>query len=321
MPRTNPFPVAPQTCQPPRQQARARLRDRRHRVLAAAFAGLLAATPAPALAQKAYPSAERAADALVDAIATNDPAGLKSVLGPDFRAFIPLDGVRRSEVYAFLGAWAQQHTIVPAGDRRAHLSVGPGGWTLPIPIVQGPSGWRFDTRAGADEIRTRRIGRNELDVMNVARAYYDAQREYATLDRNGDGVLEYAQRFVSSPGRKDGLYWPTGAGEPLSPMGPATAETGPDNAYHGYRYAILTGQGKDAPGGAYPYVVGGRMIGGFGLIAWPVGYGETGVMTFMVNHRGDVYQKDLGPATDGAARATRQFNPDPGWQKVTPAGK
>jgi len=321
MPRTNPSRVGPQTRERPHEQARKRLRDGRCALRAAALAGLLAATSAPALAQKAYPSAERAADALVEAIATNDDAGLKSVLGPDFGRFIPLDGVRRADVYTFLGAWAQQHRIVPAGDRRAHLSVGPGGWTLPIPIVQGPSGWRFDTRAGADEIRTRRIGRNELDVMNVARAYYDAQREYAALDRNGDGVLEYAQRFVSSPGRKDGLYWPTGAGEPLSPMGPATAETGPDNAYHGYRYAILTGQGKDAPGGAYPYVVGGRMIGGFGLIAWPVRYGDTGVMTFVVNHRGDVYQKDLGPGTDGAARATRQFNPDPSWQKVTPAGK
>jgi hypothetical protein len=189
--------------------------------------------------------------------------------------------------------------------------------------VKTGQGWRFDTKAGAEEMRLRRIGRNELAVMQVMLAIYDAEKEYARVDRNRDGVLQYAAKFTSSPGKQDGLYWPTKANEPQSPLGPAvvaarTAGGGSDAGYYGYRYKLLTGQGKNAPGGAYDYTVRGRMIGGFAAVAWPVKYGDTGVMTFMVSHDGVVYEKDLGPDTAARAAAITRFDPDSSWQKVDP---
>ncbi|MGH8680782.1 MAG: DUF2950 family protein, partial [Burkholderiales bacterium] len=191
------------------------------------------------------------------------------------------------------------------------------------PIVKTAQGWQFDTRAGAEEMRIRRIGRNELAVEQVMLAIYDAQKDYARQDRRGDGVLQYAARFTSSPGKRDGLYWPTKAGEAPSPLGPAvaaarTAGGGGDAGYYGYRYKLLTGQGKNAPGGAYDYVANGRMIGGFAAAAWPVRYGDTGVMTFIVSHDGVVYEKDLGPETAARASAMTRFDPDSSWRKVEP---
>jgi hypothetical protein len=246
---------------------------------------------------------------------------LKALLGADFRTLIPPVG---AEVrYRFLAAWAKSHTIKPEGDARAEIAVGSDGWTLPIPIVKTAGGWRFDTRAGADEIRIRRIGHNERSVMQVMLAIFDAEKEYATKDRNGDGVLEYASRIMSSRGKQDGLYWPTKAGEPPSPLGEEVAAAraaggNRETGYYGYRYKLLTAQGKSAPGGAYDYMVRGRMIGGFAAVAWPVKYGDTGVMTFIVSHDGVVYEKDLGPRTATLASGMTRFDPDSTWQKVDP---
>jgi hypothetical protein len=288
--------------------------------VAAAVALLVAWTP-PALAQKAFPSPEAAMNAFGDAIATSDEDALKALLGPDFRTIIPPVGAEAR--YRFLAAWAKSHAIKPDGDARAHVAVGNDGWTLPIPILRTAQGWRFDTRAGADEMRVRRIGRNELAVMQVLLAIYDAEKEYARQDRNGDGLLEYAAKFTSSPGKRDGLYWPTKQGEPQSPLGPAVAAAraaggSSEAGYYGYRYKLLTGQGKNASGGAYDYTARGRMIGGFAAVAWPAKYGDTGIMTFMVSHDGVVYEKDLGPDTAARAAAITRFDPDSSWQKVDP---
>ena len=280
----------------------------------------LVGLPAAHAQQKTFVAPEQAMDAFGDAVARSDQDAMKDLLGADYRALIPPVGAEIR--YRFLEAWAKSHAIKLEGDDRALVAVGDDGWTLPIPIVKGVRGWRFDTRAGADEIRVRRIGRNERAVMQVMLAIYDAQREYAVNDRNGNGLREYAAKFQSAPGRRDGLYWPSKAGEAESPLGPAVAAAraagGGANGYYGYRYRILTGQGKSAPGGAYSYLVRGRMLGGFAVLAWPARYGETGVMTFMVSHDGVLYEKDLGPGTASRASAIQRFDPDASWQKVQP---
>jgi len=271
--------------------------------------------------QKSFSTPDAAMNAFGDAVARSDEDEMKSLLGADFRSLIPPAG---AEVrYRFLENWAKSHAVKAEGDSKAVIAVGTDGWTLPIPIVKSAQGWRFDTRAGADEIRIRRIGRNERAVMKVMLAIYDAQREYAAKDRNGDGVLEYAGKFKSARGKHDGLYWPTKAGEPERPLGPALADAraaggNRTTGYYGYRYKILKSQGKDAPGGAFDYVAHGRMIGGFAVIAWPARYGQTGVMTFIVNHDGAVYEKDLGPQTQTRAVAIKRFDPDASWLKVQP---
>lgn len=300
------------------------MRTNQYRIRFAAFAAALAFAiawlPAGA-AQKNFATPEAAMNAFGDAVARSDEDEMKSLLGADFRTLIPPAGAEIR--YRFLANWAKHHAIKPEGDAKALIAVGNDGWTLPIPIVKTTQGWRFDTRAGADEIRVRRIGRDERAVMKVMLAIYDAQKDYATVDRNGDGVLEYAAKFRSARGKHDGLYWPTKAGEHESPLGPAVAEARAAGAsratgYYGYHYKILKSQGKNAPGGAFDYVVRGRMIGGFAVVAWPVRYGETGVMTFIVNHDGVVYEKDLGPQTQTRARAITRFDPDASWQKVQP---
>ena len=287
---------------------------------AAALVAALALVCAPSFAQQAYPTAEAAAEAFTDAVARSDAEALRTVLGADWKRFIPTVDVDQDDVYAFLAAWAKSHKIVPEGDAKAMLAVGEQGWTLPIPIVKGAAGWRFDTRAGADEIRTRRIGRNELATMQAALAYFEAQKEYAQRPRTGDGVLQYAQRFVSTPGKRDGLYWPDPSGKDESPLGPLYGGQKAGEGYHGYHYRILKAQGKDASGGAYDYLIKGRMVSGFALIAWPIRYGDTGVMSFIVSHDGAVYEKDLGPSSDTVARAMTRFNPDSTWKKVTVPG-
>jgi hypothetical protein len=288
---------------------------------AAAFGLFVAWTPVAVAQQKTFASPDAAMNAFGDAVATSDDDALKAVLGADYRTYIPPVG---TEVrYRFLAAWAKSHAIKLEGDAKAVVAAGGDGWTLPIPIVKTAQGWRFDTRAGAEEMRLRRIGRNELAVMQVMLAIYDAEKEYARGDRNGDGVLQYAARFASSPGKRDGLYWPTKAGEAQSPLGPAMAAAraaggSSEAGYYGYRYKLLTGQGKNAPGGAFDYIARGRMIGGFAAVAWPVEYGDTGVMTFIVSHDGVVYEKDLGPDTAARAAAMTRFDPDSSWQKATP---
>jgi len=288
------------------------------KTLAAAIVMALAA--GTSFAQKAFPTPDAAAQAFVDALSRSDVEALRTVLGPDWRRFVPAGTVDQEDVYEFLGAWAKQHKVVLEQPDKALLAAGTGDWTLPVPIVKSAAGWRFDPKAGVDAMRSRRIGRNELNAMQAALAYFDAQKEYAQKDRDGNGVLEYAQKFVSAPGKHDGLYWPDATGQDESPLGPLYAGQRAGEGYHGYHFKIIKAQGKDAPGGAYDYVIGNRMRGGFALVAWPIQYGETGVMSFIVSHDGKVYEKDLGPRSDAAARAMARFNPDSTWRKVDVPG-
>ncbi len=290
----------------------------KHLLHIAAVAASLALAPV-AFAQNAYPTPEAAADALVDGIARHDRDAIKAVAGPDYERYFPSSRTDPEDVTNFLEAWARGHAIVPAGSDKAFLGAGKYGWTLPVPIVKTAAGWRFDVKSAPEEMRVRRIGRNELAAIQVALAYTDAQNEYRRADWNGDGVLEYARRPLSTPGKRDGLYWASLPGEPESPLGAGFADAKPDQPYHGYLYRILTAQGKDAPGGARSYIKNGRMTEGYALIAWPAKYDDTGVMTFIVNQDGVVYQKNLGPGTAAAARAVDAFNPDASWAKVPPA--
>lgn len=289
--------------------------------LAGGLALCVAWTPA-AWAQKAFASPEAAMDAFGDAVARSDDVEMHTVLGADYHRLIPPVGADLR--LRFVEAWAKAHSVKREGDAKAVVAVGTDGWTMPIPIVRKGQGWQFDVRAGAEEMRIRRIGRNELAVMQAMLAIYDAQKEYAMFDRNGNGVREYATRFDSSPGKKDGLYWPTKAGEPESPLGPAFAAAkaaggSAGSGYYGYRFKLLNAQGKNAPGGAYDYTVRGKKIGGFAAVAWPVKYGDTGVMTFMVSHDGVVYEKDLGPDTAARAGAIARFDPDSSWTRADPS--
>lgn len=271
---------------------------------------------APVLAQKAYDSAEAAAEAFKAAVAADDKTALNTVLGKNWKTFIPTQGIDKEDIDTFLTAWNKGHRIIEQTPEKSLLEVGSEGWTLPLPIVKAKAGWKFDPAAGADEMRTRRIGRNELATIQATLAYFDAQKEYASEDRNGDGVLEYAQKFKSAKGKKDGLYWPVSGKEPESPLGPLVADLKPDQGYFGYRYKILNAQGKAAPGGAYNYLIKGRMVSGFAAVAWPVRYGDTGVMSFLISHDGELYEKNLGPKSAEVAGGMKRFNPNEGWTKV-----
>jgi hypothetical protein len=284
----------------------------------AAMASTIALVPV-AFAQSAYPTPEAAADALVDGIARHDNDAIKAVVGPDYRKYIPASNYDSEDVTNFLEAWSRGHAIVRSGDDKAYLGAGKNGWTMPIPIVKTAAGWRFDIKSAPEEMRTRRIGRNELAAIQVALAYTDAQKEYHFRDWNGDGALEYAKQGLSSPGKRDGLYWASLPGEPESPLGAEFADAKVGQPYHGYVYKILTAQGKDAPGGARSYIKNGRLTEGYALVAWPAKYDDTGVMTFIVNQDGVVYQKDLGASTGAAVRAISAYNPDGNWTKVAPA--
>ncbi|HTP72541.1 MAG TPA: DUF2950 domain-containing protein [Burkholderiaceae bacterium] len=281
--------------------------------------GCLLASPL-AHAQKTFATPEAGAEALVQALRDNDTQTLQSLFGQNWKRFIPTDNLSKDDVAAFLAAWDRAHRIQNESDTTALLSVGDEpGFVLPIPLTRNAAGqWTFDVVAGNDRLRTARIGRNELAAMQAVLAYYDAQREYATEDRNGNGVREYALKLVSAPGKRDGLYWDSPLDVDESPLGPLLAKQPPKGpGYWGYHFKILTKQGKDAPGGAYDYIIGGRMRAGFALVAWPVRYGHTGVMTFMVSHAGVVYEKDLGPSTDAIALAMTAFNPDDTWHKAS----
>jgi len=269
-----------------------------------------------ALAQQTiYPTADAAADAFVQAVRNHDEAALAKVLGNNWKDYIPVEGIHQGDVDLFLKRYDESHRIDQA-DGKAHLDVGSENWVLPLPLVQASNGWHFDTAAAAQEIRTRHIGENELAVQQAMLAYYDAQRDYASEDRDGDKVLQYAQRLISSPGKHDGLYWPTSGDEAASPLGPNFSAVVPGQGYYGYRYKILTAQGASAPGGAYDYIQHGRMTNGFALIAWPIAYGETGVMSFMVSHDGQVFEKDLGKQGADTAQSMKAFNPDSSWKEV-----
>jgi len=287
----------------------------KHALVATLIASVLTLAPA-ALAQKAYPTPDAAADAFVDSIARHDTDALKVVVGPDYKKYVP--HVNAEDVTRFLEAWAKAHKIVPAGDAKAYLGVGTNGWTMPIPLVKTSAGWEFDTKGTPEELRIRRIGKNELDAIQVALALTDAQEDFYKFDRDRNGRKDYAQKILSTPGKHDGLYWPMKAGDPESPIGSLVAAATPKDGYHGYRFRSLTAQGKDAPGGAKSYVANGEMTGGYAFVAWPARWGDTGVMTFIVDRDQIVWEKDLGQDTDKLARAMTSYNPDSTWKKVPP---
>jgi hypothetical protein len=227
----------------------------------------------------------------------------------------------------FVAAYDAKKSFEMKGEGRAILQVGADDWPFPAPIVKHGKAWAFDANAGREEILNRRVGRNELDTVQTLLAVVDAQREYAATDADGNGYADYAKRFRSSPGKKDGLYWDASAGQAESPLGPLVAvaategygkqakkDAGPA-AYHGYHYRILRSQGSHANGGTYDYMVGDKLLGGFAVVAWPANYGSSGVMTFLVNHEGVVYEKDLGPRTAALAASMTRFDPDTTWRK------
>jgi hypothetical protein len=277
-------------------------------------------------AQQAYPTPEDASAALAAAVKSGTKSAILKVLGNAAEDIVSSgDEVADSETrQSFIAAYDAGHSVKTEDNKKATLIVGNDDFPFPIPLHNTKSGWEFDTEAGRLEILHRRIGRNELDAIQTSLAYVDAQNEYAEKDR-GDGVGVYAQRIVSSPGKKDGLFWRDDR-DP-SPLGEFAAEAssegyklaGKGTPYHGYYYRILKVQGPDAPGGALNYVVKGKMIGGFALIAYPAEYGNSGIMTFLVNHAGVVYQKDLGRRTDFVGKRTLLFDPDQTWKKVDAA--
>jgi hypothetical protein len=296
-------------------------------LLSMAVAALLCAGTSVAMAQQAFKTPEEAATALVAAAKSGDMKAITTVLGPDGDDIVSsgdevADAATRTK---FVSAYDAKHTITMEGDSKAVMVIGPDDFPLPVPIIRKDGQWRFDTAAGRDEILFRRIGENELDAIQSALAYVDAQDEYAEKDRTGAGANTYAQRIISRPGKKDGLYWPTSQGEDPSPLGELIADatkqgyrvSGERSPFHGYYFKILTRQGPAAPGGEADYVVDGKMIGGFGLVAYPAEYRNSGVMTFIVNHAGTVFQKDLGPNTAQLAERMTSFNPDKSWQAVT----
>jgi DUF2950 family protein len=291
-----------------------------------ALAWLLASgiVHAAAPKQRTFASPEEAITALVEAVKTRKIGEALAILGIESKYWLVSgDSVAdRTAGERFVMHYEQKHVIEQAGDR-AVMSVGSDDWPFPIPLVKVGDRWHFDTAAGKEEILARRIGKNELSAIEVVRAIVDAEREYAAADRDDDGLLAYAQKFGSSPGKRDGLYWPVKDGEPLSPLGPLVAKAASEgyppgssaNPYHGYYFKIIRSQGKNAPGGAYDYVVRGKMIGGFAVVAYPAKYAVSGVMTFMVNQDGVVYQKNLGPNTAQAAKKITKFDPDDTWSK------
>src|SRR5215467_5983002 len=286
---------------------------------------LILASSSLAQAQERFKTPEAAADALVSAARSGDRKTVLTILGPGSQELVSSgDPVADDNVkQEFLTAFDAQHRVVSESGKPATLVIGKNDWPFPIPIVQRDGQWSFDTAAGREEILARRIGRNELAAIQASLAYFDAQNEYADLNKTKSGVAVYAQRIVSSPGKKDGLYWPTTGNEPPSPLGEAVADAtqrgyrvGAGEPFNGYYFKILTRQGPTAPGGAVDYIVNGDMIGGFGLVAYPAEYGNSGIMTFIINNDGDVFEKDLGDGTSRIASRMTSFNPDHTWKKV-----
>ena len=280
----------------------------------------ITAAESPAMSPKhgqgIFSTPELAAQALVKAISDHDKEALDKILGSDHSHLLQVGEVDPIDRDNFLAAWTDAHKLIPEGDQQRVLAVGENDWILPIPMVQGSSGWYFDVDAGAERIRRDRILRQELADMQAVLAYYDSQMEYAEQDQNDDGVLENAQKFRSSPGKHDGLYWEVTAGEKQSPLGPLFAETPDEGAYHGYHYRILTSQGVHAQGGTYNYLMNDRMVAGFGLIAWPAEYGDSGVMSFLINQDGLLFEKNLGPQTAQLAAEINSYEPGNGWNLV-----
>ncbi len=282
---------------------------------------------AAAAQQKSFASPEDAVKAAITAAKNNDDKEMLAIFGPQskevlFSGDAVADKQRRAE---FIAAYDEKNRLESQGEDRI-LIVGKQDWPFPIPIVKKGNAWIFDTNKGKQEVLNRRIGENELFTIQTMLAIVDAEREYAMKDRDRNALLEYATKFISDPGKKNGLYWEAKQGEPESPLGPIMVQAksqgyqktaaGTAPPYHGYYYRILTAQGKNASGGAYSYLVKGKMIGGFAVVAYPAEYGNSGVMTFIVNHDGKVFQKNLGPNTAATAKSMKEYDPDKTWSEV-----
>ena len=293
------------------------------------YVGLLAlalGTAALGSAPRSFPTPQAAVDALIEAGRSGDHSKILAVLGSDAKSIIASgDPVAdKNAGQHFIEQYDQAHALVAGADGKQILVTGSDQWPFPLPLVQGKSGWSFDVKAGEKEILARRVGRNELDAIQVCLAYVDAQREYHDRNPAGNAPPTYARQLISTQGKRDGLYWPAAEGTEASPLGELVAQAtsegyrvgGGRAPFHGYYYKILVKQGPTASGGALDYVVRGKMIGGFALVAYPAEYGNSGVMTFLVNHEGTVFEKDLGPRTSQLAEQMTSFNPDQTWKKV-----
>jgi hypothetical protein len=274
--------------------------------------------------RKIFATPEQALSELKVAVNNMDTNAFRIIFGPSADDLQNPDRVQATNDMQKFGASLNETSRwSPLSEKSLVLEVGKDSWPFPVPLVKDQAGWYFDTETGKDEILNRRIGKNELATLATVRAYVAAQREYASVDRDGDGVLEYAQKLKSTPGTHDGLYWPPEDGE-ISPLGPLVADaqgydlggrSGREPApFQGYYFKILTEQGKHAPGGKYNYIINGNMIGGFGMVAWPAGYSDSGIMSFIVNQQGIVYQKDLGESTDKIVRKMKAYDPEPSWK-------
>ena len=301
--------------------------------LALLVGGLVAFTVVPAAAEEGTPAAgpkafetpEALVEAMIAAASKNDDAALKALAGPQQADMIqpggdPTVAKVRAEFTENAGEFWK---LEDNEDGSKTLVLGDSRWPFPVPLVKGAAGWVLDIAAGRHEILARRIGRNEINAIKICRAYADAQEEYASKDRDGDRVKEYAQRIKSTPGNKDGLYWETGEDGEMSPFGPFVASAEPflrdrqsTDPVSGYYWRILKYQGRCAPGGSHGYLINGNMIAGFALIGFPSEYRKTGVMTFIVSHHGGVYEKDMGPRTAEFVRGLLSYNPDASWQPV-----
>jgi hypothetical protein len=303
-------------------------------IMAVGFNQSVFAAEAKQIVQKTFKSPEEAVKGLMDAVKSNDTKGLLAIFGPAGKEIISSgdEVADKAGMERFIKDYEEMNRLEKETDTKVTLVVGNREWPFPIPVVKKGETWVFDTMAGKEELLNRRIGRNELNTVQTCLAYVDAQREYAMKDRDSNKLLEYAQKFWSTKGKKDGLYWETKEREEQSPFGPVAARgvqegyapTKPGDKpapYYGYFFKILKAQGKNAPGGAYDYVIKGKMIGGFALVAYPAEYGASGIMTFTVNHDGVVYEKDLGKETGKIAGAMTKYDPDKTWKKVEEQGK
>jgi len=273
--------------------------------------------------QKIFRSAEEASNALVTAAQSNDEKAMLEILGPDEKQIVSSgDAAEDAESRAnFVKRYEEMHRLVKEPDGTTVLYIGAHNWPTPIPLVNKGDAWYFDTDAGKKEILYRRIGRNELSAIRVCEELVAAQKEYSALHHN-----EYAQKIISDEGQHNGLYWKAADAEPQSPVGPLVAaadaagngktQDGSTTPYRGYYYLILTRQGKNGPGGAKSYIVNGKMSEGFAFVAYPAEYRSSGVLTFIVNQDGVVYEKDLGKKSDVLAKAMKEYNPNSSWQKA-----
>ncbi len=288
---------------------------------------LLLAVPvvASAAPQQTFATPQAAVDALMAAFKADSDAELLAIFGDEYRDLIvhgdrAADSANRARIYASMQTL---RVLRESGPDRRILLIGAEAWPVPIPLVRAGERWRFASEEGADEVLNRQIGANELAAIHVLRAFVDAQRMYASRDRDGDGVLQYARKLASTPGKRDGLYWSAAPGEEMSPFGPLIAESAAyleghalGDPYRGYRFRILTRQGKSAPGGAYDYIINGRLIAGFAMVAYPAEWGKSGVMSFIVNQNGKVFEKNLGKDSATLGAKMTSFDPGAGWSEA-----